>query len=200
MKLLRKPILLVFVLLLTGCASRFTRIEQPNTPFERPGYTVHSPKQDGWVYAKYENPGEHVILFGKPLKEVDHTLYASVKEIPSFAKFEKPEDFLDFQKKASKIGNDPRRFNYLDEQLTLEHTFGDFTVAYYVKAEDHGAVQRSGAPFLVMETCAYYFIHPTIPNLMVNIIYSERAKNGELPDNFKRTALEFVNGIKLKNK
>ena len=76
MKLLRKPILLVFILLLTGCASRFTRIEQPNTPFERPGYTVHSPKEDGWVYAEYENPGEHVILFGKPQKEIDHTLYS----------------------------------------------------------------------------------------------------------------------------
>jgi hypothetical protein len=200
MKLLRRPILLVFILLLTGCTSYFTRIEQPNTPFERPGYTIHSPKEDGWVYAEYENPGEHVILFGKPQKEIDHTLYASVKEIPSFARFEKPEDLLAFYQKATKIGNDTRRFNPLDEQLTLERTFGDFTIAYYLKAEDHGAIQQSGAPFLVMETYSYYFIHPTIPNLMVNIIYSERAKNGELPGNFKHTALEFVNGIKLKNK
>lgn len=200
MKLLGKPVLLFFILLLTGCASRFTRIEQPNTTFERPGYTVQSPKEDGWVYAEYENPGEHVILFGKPPTEVDHTLYASVKEIPLFARFEKPEDFFAFQQKASKVGNDPRRFNYLDEQLTLEHTFGDFTVAYYVKAEDHGAVQSSGVPFLLMETYAYYFIHPTIPNLMVVVIYSERAKAGELPHDFKRSALEFINGIKLKNK
>ena len=200
MKLLRQSILLMLILFLTGCASRLTRIDQPNTPFERPGYTVHSPKNDGWEYLEYENPGEHVILFGQRQKEVDHTLYASVKEISSFAKFEKPEDFLAFQQKASKIGNDPRRFNYLDEQLTLEHTFGDFTVAYYLKAEDHGAVQRSGAPFLVMETYAYYFIHPTIPDLMVVVVYSERAKAGELPNDFKRSALEFINGIKLKSK
>jgi hypothetical protein len=176
------------------------KIERPNTPFERPGYTVYSPKEDGWSYLEYENPGEHVLIFNKPQKEIDHTLYASIKEISSFAKFEKPEEFLSFYEKAIRMGYDPRRFSTLEEKINLENEFGDYTVAYYSKAEDHGAVQRSGAPFLTMETYSYYFIHPRIENLIVNVIYSERAKSGDLDTNFKKSALEFIHGLKVKQK
>lgn len=198
MKFVRLPILFSIILALTGCASRIVEIEQPNTPFERPGYTIYSPQDDGWLFLEFDDTGKHILSFNRPQKEVDHTLYANVEEVHSRANFENPEDFLTFFKNAMQVGYDPRRFNTIEEEIKLENKFGDFTIFHYSKIEDHSAVQRSGVPFLVMETNGYYFVHPSIENLIVNVTYSERAKDGDLDSNFKKNAMDFINGLKVK--
>ena len=69
-----------------------------------------------------------------------------------------------------------------------------------MKAEDHGARQYSDAPYLIMESLGYYFIHPYDKNLIINVYRSERRKPGELDKAFKDKALQFIDGLKLKNR
>lgn len=200
MKILRLAILFCLIFALTGCASRIVKIERPNTPFERSGYTILSPQGDGWLFWEYDDTGQHVLSFNKPQKEIDHTLYANVKEVHSRANFEKPEDFLNFFKKAMQVGFDPRRFNVLEEEIKLENKFGKFTIAHYSKIEDHGAVQRSDVPYLIMEIKSCYFVHPFMENVIVDVTYSERARRSDLNPNFKQNAMDFINGLKIKEK
>jgi len=198
MNFFKNAILFIFLLILAGCASPIVRIENPNTPFERPGYTINSPSEDGWLFLEYDDTGKHVLAFNKPQKERDHTLYASVEEVYANATFKTPQEFLKFFETAKQMGSDPRRFKIIEEEIKIDNKFGEFSVSHYSKAEDHAANQRSNVPFLIMETYAYSIIHPSIENIMINIIYSERGIGGDLDANFKKSATSFINGLKIK--
>ncbi len=200
MKYYRFPVLMA-ALLLIGCApSRIVKIEQANTPFERPSYTIYSPQGEGWLFLEADQPGEHTLIFGLPQKSKTHTIYAKVSEIPSSANFETPQELQSFFKKIMiEVGFDPRRYKIVKEESRLENKFGDFAVLHYSLVEDHGAVQRSdNAPYLLMETFGYYFIHPHKKNQIINVFYSERGTPGELDDHFKEKAMAFINGLNLK--
>jgi len=192
---------IIIALLLIGCApSRIVKIEKSHTPFERPSYTVYSPQGEGWLFFEGDQIGEHVIIFGLPQKSKTHTLYAKVSETPSSANFDTPKEFQSFFKKIMiEVGFDPRRYKIVKEENKLESKFGDFSVLHYSLVEDHGAAQCSDdAPYLLMETFGYYFIHPHKKNKIVNIIYSERGKQGELDERFIEKATAFINDFNLK--
>lgn len=198
MKFLIQSILFIFIIILTGCASPFMKIDQPSTPFDRPGYTIYSPQGQGWLFIEGDQPGKHALTFLQPQKSKTHTLYANVEEIPSYANFETPQEFQSYFQKGMQVGFDPRRYKIVEEENKLNNRFGDFSVSHYSSLEDHGAAQFSDFPYLLMKTSGYYFIHPHKENLIINVIYSERGKPGELDDNFKEKAKSFTNGLNLK--
>lgn len=198
MNFFKKAILLTLLFALTGCASPVIKLENPNTPFERPGYTMYSPPEDGWLFIEFDNTGNHVLAFNKPQEERDHTLYASVEEVYANATFQTPEEFLKFYETAKQMGSDPRRFEIIEEEIKLDNRFGEFSVSHYSKVEDHAAQQRTNTPFLMMESYAYSIIHPKLENKVINITYSERAISGDVDANFKENAMKFINGFKIK--
>ena len=202
MKFFKLMTVLLLVLFVTSCASSLVNIEKENTPFERPSYIIFSPAGDGWKLDEFDISGGHSLVFGLPdltLKSRTHTLYTRVDEIYSYAKFDSPEDFLSFFRKGQLIGEDPRRFNTIESVSKLDEKFGDYSISYYMKAEDHGARYRD-APYLIIESLGYYFIHPYAKNLIVNVYRSERGKPDELDKSFKDKALQFIDGLKLKNR
>ena len=162
MKLFRHVVLFSLIIFLTGCASRLTPIKTPNTPFERPAYTIYSPPEEGWHFVEYDSAGQHILSFHKPQEEYSHTLFARVEENFLNTKFDKPDDFFVFFKTAMHMGTDPRRFEILEEEIKPDSKFGDYSIMHYTRAEDHGAAQRGDKPFLILETLAYSVIHPKL--------------------------------------
>lgn len=196
-RLLFTIIMMIFLSLLTGCVSR---IVKPNTPFERPTYTVYSPQSEGWLFFEGDQPGEHRLFFGfgSPQKSKTYTLFASVAEISSDANFNSPQEFESFIQKKDQIGFDHRRFKIVQQELNLDNKFGDYSVLHYSLVEDHGAYQFSDAPYLLTKTLCYYFIHPYHNKQIISVIYSERGKESELDERFREKAQVFFNGLNLK--
>ena len=52
--------MIIYLLALTGCASH---VIKPNTPFERPTYTIYSPQGEGWLFFEGDQSGKHNLLF-----------------------------------------------------------------------------------------------------------------------------------------
>jgi hypothetical protein len=198
MKYYRFAVILIVLFSFIGCTSRFVTIEKPNTPFERPGYTVHSPQGEGWKFFESDQIGQHVLFFGLPMNSRTHSLYANVTEIPSTAKFNTPREFQSFFDNMTKTGFDSRRYKMVDEKTEPYNKFGDFSFIYYSLVEDHGAKNSDDVPYLLLESVCYYFIHPYNKDQLINVIYSERAKPGELDKNFREKAKAFVEGLQLK--
>lgn len=199
MKYLRLLIPIILIFVLNGCASPFIKVDQPNTPFERPGYTIYSPEGEGWLFVEGDQPGQHALTFLQPQESKTHTIYANVEEIPSYASFETPQEFQSYFQKGMQIGFDPRRYKIVEEENILDRKFGEFSISHYSSIEDHGAAQFSDSPYLLMKTAGYYFIHPHKSNLIINVIYSERGKPNELGVNFKAKAKAFSNCLRLKD-
>lgn len=200
MRTARIFVCLFLLIFMAGCASRIIKIEQPYTPFERPYYTVLSPQGADWRFIETDAPGKHVLTFFLPPRETTHTVYASVKEVPSKPNFDTPEEFHSFLQKAQSLGLDERRFTVIEEDIRLDDKFGKFSVAYSSKVEDHGAARMDDAPFLIMQTYGYFFIHPYAKNLLMEIEYSERGKPDQLDADFVEKGKAFVSGLRLKEK
>jgi hypothetical protein len=189
--------MIIYLLALTGCVSH---VIKPNTPFERPAYTIYSPQGEGWLFFEGDQSGVHNLLFGLPQKSRTNTIYANVQETPSDAIFSTPQEFQSFIQKQNQVGIDHRRYNIVEEELNLDNKFGDFSVSYYTLVEDHGARQLSisDTPYLLMKTWMYYFIHPSHNKQIISLIYSERGKQGELDEKFREKAQMFFDGLHLK--
>ncbi len=198
MKRYQFTVIIMFLFSLSGCASHFVKIEKPNTPFERPSYTIYSPQGDGWIFYEKDEIGQHYLFLGLPQNTRTHTLYAKIEEIPSTAKFDTLQQFQSFFKNMIEVGFDPRRYKIIEEKIEPNNKFGDLSLTYYSLIEDHGAAYLGDAPYLVMETLNYVFIHPYKKTQLINVFYSERGKSGELDKNFREKAEAFISGLKLK--
>ncbi len=167
-------------------------------PFERPGYRIYSPEGEGWLFVESDQLGQYNMVFGLPQKSRTHTLYARIVEVPSDATFDSPKDFQSFIQKQNKIGSDPHRYKIVKEEYQFDSKFGDYSISHYSLVEDHGAYQLDDAPYLLMETMYYKFIHPHNKKHIISVIYSERGKPNELDGHFKEKAKAFIYGLNLK--
>jgi hypothetical protein len=91
--------LLIGFIVVTGCASPLKPITDSTIPFERPSYSILPPEGEGWTYVDREQVGAFNLAFGRKFVSPTHSLAGLVAEIHSFAKFDTPEEFLNFVKK-----------------------------------------------------------------------------------------------------
>lgn len=190
--------LLFFSLIIwAGCVSSIKEVKDPNTPFERRGYSILPPGSD-WRYIEGKRTGGSNLSFGKKFDSSTHTLTANVVEVQSFANFSSPEEFLGFIKKGNELGTDPNRFRIQENEINLDDKFGAYSVEYYSKLEDHRAVNRGEATFLIMVTKGYTFIHPHFKDTIISVYYSERGRPDEIDPNFKGAAQKFIEGLRIK--
>lgn len=191
---------LMLLTILVSCASPLKQVKDPNKPFERQSYSILPPVGDGWFYVDQEQVGRFDLAFGKKFDSSTHTLTGLVAEIHSYAQFENPEEFLTYVKKSKDLGTDPRRFKIITNKISLDPKFGGYCVKYSAVAEDHGASNKGGEKFLLLNLYGYIFIHPNFENVIIDISYSERGTSEETDPKFKIAANSFIEGMKLKLK
>ena len=186
-------------LISTGCLPRHIKqVEDPNVPLSRPGYSM-LPPGIGWYYRwEQSQAGMYSLVFGKRGDSNTHTFVALVTEFQSKTAFKNQEEFLSYVTNSRLMDTDPRRFYPIKEESILNNKFGPYCFRRYSETEDHGASDPGGTlPFLTMKTLGYFFTHPWIDNLWIEVAYSERGKADEISVNFIEVAQKIIDGFKI---
>ena len=202
MKLFKWVVLTLILLSLVSCShSPFRNVENPNVPFERPGYSVLTPGDGNWQYFADDSNGRFRLNFFKKIPDPKfHSLSVGIIETPSSATFENPQEFENWNRKTLEIAMSANRLHLIDLKIASDNRFGPYSVKYYTKSEDHRAVNRGNEDFLILEDYGYIFIPPKNPKLIVQASYSERGRTQEIRPNLEKIAESFFDGIKLKDK
>jgi hypothetical protein len=128
--------------------------------------------------------------FGKKLESKDHTFIASAQISKFTLKFSSPEEFLEFVKK-SRIGDtDPDRFKIIRYEENIDKTHSEFCTKFILKAEDNGKG--------ILESHGYTCLHPSHPELVVTLEYSERTKSEQVSQLVRNEGERFISSLELK--
>ncbi len=190
------------VMLLSSCVSPFSKVEHPATPFARPEYSIKTPPGDGWEYSTNDSQSRYRLTFYKALPDPKfHSLIAGIVETPNSAEFENPEEFVQWMEKTIEGSMNPNQQRLLDKRIELDRSsrFGSFTVKFYTKSEDHRADAGADGPWPILIEYGYVFVHPSIPNRIIKVAYSERGRPSEIRPNVAQEAEIFFNGIEIRN-
>jgi len=201
MKKLRLFGVVSLVILLSSCISSFSKVERPSTPFARPEYSVLTPSGDGWEYSSNDSPNRYKLAFFKAMQDPKfHSIAAGVIETPNSAEFENPQEFEKWMERTIETAMNPNQQRLLDKQVALDKAsrFGSFTVKFYTKSEDHRAENAGEEPCPILVEYGYIFVHPSIPNRIVQVAYSERGRPDEIRPDVAQEAERFFNGIQIK--
>jgi hypothetical protein len=186
---------------LTSCARPYyTKLENPNVTFERPGYSLSVPAGGEWRYHEDDASMRYNLTFFKRLPDDPdfHSRAVGVIETPTTVLFESPQEFENWTKRTIEMAMNPNRLRLLDKKFELDGKFGPLTLRYFTRAEDSRAANKGNEPFLLMEDYGCIFVHPKNPNLIVQVSYSERGKAGQIGKDLRESAEAFLDGIKIK--
>jgi hypothetical protein len=196
-------VLLLIICVLSCSHSPLRKVENSSVPFDRPGYSILPPAGGDWKYysCSDNSQGRFILNFCKIIPDTRfHSLCVEARETAHSATFENPQEFEKWVKKSIEMAINPNRLHLLDKKTELDNNFGPYTVRYYTKSEDHGAVNRGNEPFLLLVVYGYVFVHPSISNLLIWVSYSERGRSQDIRPDLKQAAELFFNGIEITKK
>ncbi|UCD54700.1 MAG: hypothetical protein JSV93_04035 [Candidatus Omnitrophota bacterium] len=185
------------IILFTGYAASasFKPIKDQSTRRQYQGYSILPPQGPNWFLMQ---EGQGGVAFTKKTGSATHTFTVAVLIARIPPSWKTQNEFLDYVKNGKRAGTDPRRFKIIEEDYSLDNKFGQYSVKYHIKVEDHGAVKTDGAPFLILDVSGYCCMHPKLRNSYYDIQYSERSKPGESDLSLKIIGEEFVNNFRFK--
>lgn len=199
MKFLNIMFLILIAFLLNGClSSPFKKVTNPNTPIDRPFYTILPPPGDEWQYFTNDRGRGYDLFFGRRDSSPTHTLVATVKEIHSYAEFKDANDFLRYVELNSMMDADPRRFNLVEKRFEIKDNLGKFAAYKFATAEDRLAQNSNGKGNLLLKLLGLVVVHPQNESVILTIDYSERGAKGEIDPEFETKARQFLDGLKFK--
>ena len=194
-----KLFLLLTIILSCQSSSPYKKIENPNVPFERPGYTILPPAGADWEYYSDEMKDRYHLNFLKKIHGSDsHSLMVGLIETQNAASFENPQEFKKFMQSTVEMAMYSNKLRSLDKNIELDDKFGLYTLKYYMKAEDRRSVGSGNEAFLILANYGYVFIHPNIPKLIIQVSYSERGRPADIRPDLEQEAEIFFNGIMIR--
>jgi hypothetical protein len=167
------------------------RVDDPHTAYELQGLTVRPPQGRDWFVFRRDR---EAVFFGKKVTSPTHAFAASVVTQLVDRTFANPEEFLEFIKQAHAAGINPARETVIENDAALDGTFARYCVRYHVKAEDRGAPGAQSGP-LTMVNYGVTCLHPHIPNLLVDVGYSERGRASELDPELRAEGNSLVQSL-----
>jgi tetratricopeptide (TPR) repeat protein len=172
------PSTLVFLLLAgfssASSSANWTRLKAPGEKMTFNGYSVHAPAEQGWLY---QNGGAFDVGFGALISRTQSWGLTALA-LPAAARFEKSEALAAFASARLLEDNDPQRFRIIESKSAPERMQDALCARTYHKAEDHQALNRRG-PYSIVEVTNLTCVHPSSPDLVVELGYHERYMPGE---------------------
>jgi hypothetical protein len=153
------------------------------------GYSIVPPLGPGWVRkdppgtdAGFEHegmaPGSRVLLVATAQRAPRH--YDTIK------------DFLDDRIARQEAEAQPRRFHVLQEGTSLDPDVGRYCVKTSATAED-----RDSPDHTVYDATSLVCLHPTAPDWMITVAYSERHPRGGGSPDLDAEGERFVGSLRF---
>lgn len=195
---IKTHLILALFLLATTCGSmandlNLTEIKDPTARLEVFGVSMLPPQENGWHYEKL-TPGK--IEFGKVVsKEKSFVVLVSLSRLP---KFESKEDFIKFlsDQRQRNTGN-PRYETVINDEAFSEEKETP-ALRFHTKYKDKGSPHLpKGKEAFIVEDYGIFCRHPKAWGVSVNIVFSQRALEGEERTDWEQVANEFIQNVQF---
>jgi hypothetical protein len=161
--------------------------------YELEGYSVLPPSGKDWFEMGRD---KQQVLFGKRIESRTHSFGATATSGVIIEKFETREQFQDYVNKMrfSDLGSD--RYKVLEFSSDFDPAFPAWCVRYRAKTQDRAAPFSVGR-VLLFEHIGVTCLHPTIPELVVDVGYSERGRPAEISVELRGEGESFMRSLKF---
>jgi len=189
---------LIVLLLLTsasaGAQFKADPVTGPDTTYELDGYSVHAPTGADWFLIVQD---KQTVGFGKRKISPTHAFTATATSTRTNKKFKTLAEFVAYVKNGNVGSIDPQRETILkNDAVSDEEAPAPFCAGYRLKTEDRGVTGINGTLFTL--SYGIVCVHPTAPNLLVDVGYSERGTEDELnSEPLQNEGVDFVNSLKF---
>ncbi|HKI99775.1 MAG TPA: hypothetical protein VKB51_14970 [bacterium] len=186
------------LLLVTACGGARTHElprAEPGVRIAFADYSVLPPEGRNWRVAGRR---DDAIVFGwRPSRT--HSLVALASEKEASRPMTGQDDLVAYVRADWDASTWKKEARYQNRQTDLEadSRFGPYCVRYRLQSEDHGAVNRGEAPFLVQRSIGLICFHPKQPQRLVHISYTERSLPDEGDATFAKDADRYISGLRL---
>ena len=157
------------------------------------GYSVLPPPGKNWFEMGRD---KQQVLFGKKIDSRTHSFAATAASGLIGEKFATREQFQEYVNKmrAADFGSD--RYKTIEFRSDFDPAFPAWCVRYLSKTQDRAAPYSIGRVLLVEHT-GVTCLHPTIPDLVVDIGYSERGRPAEISMELRMEGESFMRSLKF---
>jgi hypothetical protein len=169
------------------------RVESPRAVYELQGITINPPQGQNWYVLRRDR---EAVFFGKKVDSPTHAFAATAITQLVQRTFNSPEEFLEFVKQAHGVEIDPVRQRVLENDAALDGSTTRYCVRYHIKTEDGAARGTQNEPLITVNygvTC----MHPTIPQLLVDVGYSERGRQNDLDPELRAEGDSVVRSLRF---
>jgi hypothetical protein len=173
-----------------GGQPRPPRVENPRAVYELQGISVNPPQGKDWYVLRRDR---EAVFFGKKVDSDTHAFAATAITQLVQRNFVSLDEFRDYVKQSQATSIDPARQSILENDAVVDKSVGGYCVRYHVKTEDRGAHKEP----LRMVSYGVMCMHPTIPQLLVEVGYSERGRDGELDPELRAEGNSLVRSLKF---
>jgi hypothetical protein len=194
-----KVFLIVSLLIMSGLADAQFKAEpitSPDATYELEGYSVHAPKGEDWFLIYQDKKS---VSFGKKKISPTHAFTVTATSERTNKKIKTLAEIVAYVKKGNAASIDPQRETILkNDAVTDEEAPAPLCAGYRLKTEDRGVPGTSIT--LLKLSYGIVCVHPTAPNLLVDVGYSERGTKDELnSEPLEDEGVDFVNSLKFSN-
>lgn len=165
----------------------------PYAIYELQGVTIGAPQGNNWFVMSEDR---QAVLLGKKIDSPTHAFGATAVSRGIADKFDSPEEFREFVKKLHATELDADRHTLLENDAVIDASVAPYCARYHLKTEDRRAPGASGLP-LIMVSYGVACMHPTVPQLLINVGYSERGKPAELDPELRAEGDSVVRSLKF---
>ncbi len=163
------------------------------TAYVLEGYSVLPPPGKNWFEMGRD---KQQVLFGKKIDSRTHSFAATAASGQIGEKFETREQFQQYVNKirAADFGSD--RYKLLEFTSDFDPAFPAWCVRYLSKTQDRAAPYSIGRA-LLLEHTGVTCLHPTIPDLVVDVGYSERGRPAEISAALRAEGESFMRSLQF---
>jgi hypothetical protein len=183
---------LILILIITGTAS-FASSKNPERKFYEE-YSITPPQGNGWKVMQNQDP---VVVYMRKGKSKTHSQSMGVLAVMINPQWKDGEGYLKFLIDSKHADTDPKRFKILDEKYELTPKPAPLCVKYHMVVEDHNAINKGGADFLILSAHGLGCMHPSFTNHYYDIQYTERNMPEEADPNFEENGQAFLQGFEF---
>ncbi len=198
MKIKTHLVLVAFSLVsICGCMANdlnLTEITNQTNRLEIYGVSMLPPQEDGWHYEKL-TPGK--IEFGKVVsKEKSFVALVSLSQLPAFESKEEFVEYLSDQRQRN-TGN-PRYETLVNDEAFSEEKEVP-ALRFHTKYKDKESPHLpKGKEAFIVEDYGIFCMHPKGGgDVSVNIVFSQRALEGEERTDWEKVANEFIQSVEF---